>query len=126
MKNIIKTFSYTVVISMLLVSSAHAELKLQAKTLTPKPIGAIAAQAVAKPATCASGFVAVGKKLVQHEGKKWYEYTCAHEEVINRVCNTDTQVIDVKDKFISLPSDGQSKKSKLQMSYKCFNYVPVE
>ena len=61
MKNIIKTFSYTVVISMLLVSSAHAELKLQAKTLTPKPIGAIAAQAVAKPAICASGFVAVGK-----------------------------------------------------------------
>lgn len=84
------------------------------------------ATAAAKPATCGKGFTAVGKKLINHEGKKWYEYTCARQEVIIRTCNADTQVTNVKNNFISLPSDGKSKNSKLNMSYKCFNYVPVE
>jgi len=99
-------------------------LQLQAKKVQPKPV--ITAVTVAKPATCAPGFVAIDKKLVSHEGKKWYEYSCVQQKVINRTCNADTSVIDVDDKFVSMPSDGKSKKSKLYMSYKCFNYVPVE
>lgn len=93
--------------------AADAKLKLQAA-------------GAPNPASCATGFTPVSKKLVQHEGKAWYQYTCARQETIVRSCNADTEVIEVKNDIISLPSDGQSQNSKLQLSYQCFHYVPVK
>lgn len=81
---------------------------------------------VAKPATCGQGYTAIGLKLQKHEGKAWYEYQCVAEQQVDRTCNSDTSVTAVKDEFVSLPSDEQSHKSKLLMSYKCFHYVPVK
>ena len=124
MQTIIKTLTCAAIVSSLCFSVAQADMQLNTQKAKPKM--SIAAQGAAKPAVCGAGFTAVGKKLVTHEGKKWYEYTCAYQKTITRVCNSDTQVTDIKDKIVSLPSDGQSKKSKIQMSYKCFNYVPVE
>lgn len=93
-----------------------------------KPSLQLQATAVSKPlpAVCGKGFTPVGMKLVQHEGKAWYEYTCARQEDIVRTCNADTDVTDVKDNIVSLPSDGTSRNSRLQLSYKCFRYVPVK
>lgn len=122
---LITAITSTITISLLSVSMAQADLQIKAQKATPK-MGSFAAHGAPKPATCGPGFTAVGKKLVTHEGKKWYQYTCARQETIIRTCNADTDVTDVKDKIISLPSDGQSKKSKLQLSYKCFHYVPVK
>ncbi len=92
----------------------------------PKAKATFVATTAAKPAVCGEGFTPVSKQLVEHEGKKWYQYTCARQETIIRICNSDTDVTDVKNKFVSLPSDGTSKNSKLQMSYKCFKFVPVK
>ncbi|WP_101759126.1 hypothetical protein [Oceanicoccus sp. KOV_DT_Chl] len=120
-----KYFTAITMCFLLFASASQADgMKLQAKSASPK-VGFQAAGA-AKPATCAQGFTPIGIKLQQHEGKKWYEYQCVSEQSINRICNADTQVTDVNDKIVSLPSDGKSKKSKIQLSYKCFNYVPVE
>ena len=98
------------------LQATEAKPKLQVQTMAGMP----------KAATCAKGFTVVGKKLMKHEGKSWYEYTCARQETIVRTCNADTDVTDIKNDIVSLPSDGQSHNSKLQLSYKCFNYVPVE
>jgi len=125
MNTFLKLISLVIVAASISFSVANAE-EMQIQAQQAKPQLKIQASGAAKPPTCAVGFTPVGMKLVEHEGKKWYEYSCVREEIINRTCNTDTQVYDVNDKFISLPSDGVSKKSKLQMQYKCFNYVPVE
>lgn len=108
----------------LLALQAFGNPSFQAAGATPKL--QLQATGTAKPATCAAGFTPVGKKLVQHEGKAWYQYTCARQETIVRSCNADTDVIEVKNDIISLPSDGQSQNSKLQLSYQCFHYVPVK
>ncbi len=122
--NVLKLTTGIAVAVTLILGAAHAETQLQATPV--KPQMKLQATSVAKPPQCAPGFTPVGQKLVQHEGKSWYEYTCARQEIINRTCNADTEVTDINDKFTSLPSDGVSKKSKLTMSYKCWNYVPVE
>lgn len=124
MKTMLKTA--TVMMAALLFGAALAQAEMPIKAQKAK--GGITFQATGapKPPVCAQGFTVVGKKLITHEGKKWYEYTCAYQKVVTRICNPDTQVYDVKDKFVSLPSDGKSKKTKIQMSYKCYNYVPVE
>ncbi|MGD2118643.1 MAG: hypothetical protein PVG66_09800 [Chromatiales bacterium] len=124
MNDFVKSAALILVTSAVMVAVAKADVKLQASQVHPT----LQLQSVSptKPATCAPGFIPVDKKLVEHEGKKWYEYNCVHQEVINRTCNMDTQVTNVKNDFVSLPSDGKSKKSKLMMSYKCFNYVPVK
>ena len=121
MKNIL---TFLIIFSVTLSSLAQAGYTLE-KVARPSTANTANLSMTAKPATCSPGFQVVGKKLVEHEGQKWYEYTCAREEVIVRQCNPDTQVHDIKDKISSLPSDGKSKKSKLQMAYKCFNYVAV-
>jgi len=123
MKSTITTLTAVILSAGLLAGNVQADgmtFKAQ-KTKTTFHVAT-----AAKPAVCGQGFTAVSKKLVEHEGKKWYQYTCAREETIIRVCNTDTDVIDVKNQFISLPSDGTSQNSKLRMSYKCFKYVPVK
>lgn len=79
-----------------------------------------------KPAVCASGYKVIGKKLINHEGKKWYTYQCVQQQNISPKCNADTDVIKVKNKFIGKPSDGVNNNFKVMMSYECFNYVPVE
>lgn len=98
-------------------------------TFAPKGnTGTLAAPAVPAPlaASCGPGFSVSGLKLQKHEGKAWYEYQCVAEQQINRTCNADTTITAVKDEFVSLPSDEQSHNSRLQMSYKCWHYVPVK
>jgi len=125
MKKLITTAFLAGLATISMVGNAQADTKFQAQQAKPQ-FNLKPATGIPKPAQCAPGFTVIGKKLIQHEGKKWYEYSCAREIVINRTCNQDTQVTDVKDNIISLPSDGKSKKSKIRLSYKCFNYVPVE
>lgn len=111
--------------SSLLAAQALAGPTFQATQAKPN-LQVQAAAGVPLPAVCGKGFTPVGQKLVKHEGKAWYQYTCARQEDIVRTCNADTDVTDVKDSIVSLPSDGTSQNSRLQLSYKCFHYVPVK
>lgn len=86
----------------------------------------VAANHIVNPPQCAEGFTPINIKLVEHEGEKWYQYDCVQQKVIKRSCNADTEVTNVKNKFIDMPSDGKSNNSKLNLSYTCFNYIPVK
>lgn len=125
MKSTLKMISVTLLASVIATSIAQAE-GLQLKAQQAKPTANFQAAGAPKPPACAQGFTPVGMKLQEHEGKKWYEYQCAYQQNINRTCNADTDVTEVKDQIISLPSDEQSHKSKMMLSYKCFHYVPVK
>ncbi|UTA48945.1 hypothetical protein L1F30_05210 [Simiduia sp. 21SJ11W-1] len=111
--------------SALITAQSLANPTLNATSAKPK-FQVQVAGAIPKPAACAQGFTPVSKKLIKHEGKAWYEYTCARSETIVRTCNPDTDVTNIKNDIVSLPSDGTSHNSKLNLSYKCFRYVPVE
>jgi len=106
------------------IATVQAAPQIQPQMATPKTV--LSAVSMAKPAQCAAGFTPINLKLVEHEGKKWYQYDCVQQKVIKRSCNADTEVIKVKNQFVSLPSDGQSDNSKMYLSYSCFNYVPVK
>jgi hypothetical protein len=125
MRNTVTTVFTALTLAYLSAGSAQAELNLQANQAKPA-MKLQATTGIPKPPTCASDFTPVGIKLVKHEGKQWYEYSCAREETIVRSCNADTDVTAVKNDIISLPSDGKNQNSKLQLSYKCFHYVPVK
>ncbi|AKH19134.1 hypothetical protein [Sedimenticola thiotaurini] len=107
-----------------LIGTALAAPQNQAKPVVPKLV--LSATQIVKPAQCGAGFTPINIKLMEHEGKKWYQYDCAQQKVIKRTCNADTDVIKVKNRFIDLPSDGQNNDSKMYLSYTCFNYVPVK
>ncbi len=123
--HLIKGIALGVALAGGFASFSYADgMTFQAKKVTKK--ATITQANIPKPPKCATGFTVVGKKLITHEGNKWWEYTCAYQKTVTRICNADTVIDDIKNKFISLPSDGQSSKTKVQMSYKCINYNPVE
>ncbi len=93
MKSSITTLAAAAISIGLFASSLQAD-GMQFKAQKAKPT--FQATAGAKPAVCGKDFTPVSKKLVEHEGKKWYQYTCARQETIIRVCNTDTDVTEVK------------------------------
>lgn len=117
-------FLWIAIFSIGFAGAVLADQPIPGQTALPKL--QVATDKLTIPAQCAPGFTPIKIKLIKHEGKRWYQYDCVQQKVIKRSCNADTEVINVKNQFVTLPSDGKSNDSKLFLSYGCFNYIPVK